>query len=224
MESGTGISRLKLWLAAEVMAASVSTASLADCPSCVLGIWDGPNIGVAPSYGRITPGMTKDVYVGLCADPAVLGTPVDAIEFSIEGIDREAGVFVVGSEFLTSTAPLPIGTYGAPPGYFGVGGVLLIWYRPITMTGAFLKLSLVTLGPLTNHILHVTQRFPQRYVVGPYPVVYYHGDLGLVIVHGGCYLLNWDGLGNPLCFFQNPACTVGVTSTTWTAVKTLYRD
>lgn len=208
-----------------VAAAPAAAAVGANCSGCVLGIWDGPDIDSAPRHGHITPGVVKDVYLGLCASTASLGIAVDAMEFSIEGIDPADGVFVTGVEFLTRIPPVQVGTFGAPPGYYGVGGVLLIWDEPIAPSGAFLRLTLVTLGPVVNRVLHVLQKFPQRFVeVGPFPAVWNYRDyLRFTRVNGGCYLLNWDGTGNPPCFFLNPPCTVAVQPATWAAVKTLYR-
>jgi len=191
-----------------------------DCFGCVLGIWDEQ--GLISTHGMIEPNVPKDVFLGIkFADPfsALLG-----VEFSIAGMRfEENGIVVLDVQELIP-APGQLGDLRAPADTSrtstGRGGLTLAYSQPVFFDAALLKITILSLGPVSNHVLQVKRHYPTtnpawNTAVFIRPDIPYYTAVRISV---GCYDLNWDGQ-------QGTGCqgTTGLQEATWTRVKRLYQ-
>jgi hypothetical protein len=193
-----------------------------DCPDCVLGIWDDPDLN--KNFGTVTAFVPKDIYIGVRL--AAGQTGITGLEFSVTGLTNADGVLVTGVEGATEVPPSVL--LGSPPApadttssSTGTGGMNAAWPSCIAGSGALLKVSLLPLSPAPNKILRVMHKFnPTNPNYGLLPIIIGcdNPTFTPARVTGGCYVLNWDGQTNP----TECPLIIGVEPKTWTGVKTLY--
>ena len=212
--------RFSLLLAA-LLALTAPAAAQVDCPGCVLGIWDHQDILSANRFGTMSIGVLKSVYVGVCLAPGETG--ISGAEFSVQGLD---GLFIAGFGAVTP-ATLLLGSVAAPANETGTGGVNIGWANCLSGSRALVKIDLLTFSPVVNRVLRVTHKYPPsnaNYNLQPVVTRCDDPQFTAVRVTGGCYILNGDGFPAPSCYPFGSACTVGLSRSTWTQVKALYRD
>ena len=201
---------------------TLALAQTQDCPSCVLGIFDGPNINNTTNCGTIGVGTPKDVYVGIRLSGTETG--VTGLEFSIAGMD---GLLLIGTEALTPAAL----TLGSPPApadtsatSIGTGGLNMAWATCLSGSQQLIKLSLLSFGPQADKVLKVMHKFPPSNLNFNLKPVFSRCDgptFTTVRISGGCYVLNPSEPGGvPGC-----ACySTPVEAKTWGAMKRLYQN
>jgi hypothetical protein len=197
-----------------------------DCFGCVLGIWDDP--GLTQRTGTITPGIVKDLYVGIKYAGPFDG--LTGLEFSISGLRQvEDGILVLSVDDLTGVSPfILLGTVPSPADTSAAsadtGGINVAWGSCITGSQALLKVSILTFTTISEKVIWVKRRYPPTNEAFHTPVVYQCDvDFTATRVTGGCYGLNLTGTlpcesgGDlpPVCDAggpYTPACTSPTTS------------
>jgi hypothetical protein len=131
------------------------------CSSCVLGLYDEPQLEHA--FGDIVPFVTKDIYLGVQFAPPETG--LTGIEFSISGLQSGGNPLLTNLESVTTPpAAIILGNPFAPADTSatsaGTGGMNVAWSECHAGSQALLRLRLLALGPIANHVLRVMHRFP----------------------------------------------------------------
>ena len=209
--------KVLLLILAVVTLPSVAFAQFtADCPRCVLGLWDDQ--GLVSNSGTITPNLPKDIFLGIKFSQTYVG--VTSVEFSVLGMESTSGLLVIGVDPLVP-ASVTLGTPPAPADTTnGTGGINIGWANCVTAGGAdeaLVKISILAFAAVpANKTLIVHHKFPPSNPTMPYPLF---SDCNpptytLVSVHGGCYRLNPSG--------ADP-CPVATENSTWSGVKGLFR-
>jgi hypothetical protein len=186
------------------------------CRDCVLGLFDQPQM--LTNFGDITPGVPKDLYLGIRLTPAVQGLVV--IEFSVAGVRlAEDGILIVTVEGVTNPLPnILLGTVPAPADTSAssnqVGGMAVAWPSCIVGSQALLRIQILTFAPIPNgKRLLVMHRFPPTNpnfgLAHPAIALCDAPIYTPLLVRGGDYILN------PV---------IQVEGKTWSGVKDLYRD
>jgi hypothetical protein len=185
------------------------------CRDCVLGLFDQPQL--LTNFGDITPGVLKDLYLGIRFTPGVLG--LQGIELSVAGVRwPEDGILITNVEGVTNPLPLVIlGTLPAPAdtsaSSVGTGGMNVAWNACMFGTRALLRITLLTFAPVPNNKrLRVMHRFPPSNpafgLAHPVITLCDEPNFTPLLVTGGDYILN------PV---------IRVEGETWSRVKEFYR-
>ena len=214
-------------LAALAIPALGQAQGIYDCPGCVLGLYDQPQM--LTNYGTVTPMVAKDIYIGFKPGPGLPGLVV--IEFSVSGMRQaEDGILFLSVEGITSPLPsVVLGSLLAPADTSATsvqtGGMDMAWSNCVSGPSSLAKVTFVTLAPISNKVFRVMHRFP--------PSNPHYGKAKPVVVGcdaptysawrvlGGCYIANWDGTTPVNC--QLIDVPVASTPATWGSVKGLYR-
>ncbi|MFQ5598982.1 MAG: hypothetical protein ACE5G2_00355 [Candidatus Krumholzibacteriia bacterium] len=181
-----------------------------ECFGCVLGVYD--DIDLTRNSGIVT-GTTKDVFLGIKYDPNAGFDGLKAVEFSITGLSS----FIVTKEPFDNPT-VALGEPAAPADTLvGSGGMNLAWANCLNGDRALMKMTLIILGAVDdNTVLQVVRKFPRS---NPNADQHFNqcDDPAFTItrVTGGCYVLNPVG---------TLPCSVAVEESTWSAIKTLYRN
>lgn len=190
----------------------------ADCFECLLGIFD--DTAMTSNRGTMTPLVPKDIYVGIQFDAGF--TELTGIEFSIAGIRQVPdGIFLLSTEPLVPT-PIVIGSVPSPEDTSststGTGGMNVAWSSCLVGSQALLRLTLLTLAPISNHVIEVKRRYPAPNPNFRTPLFVQCDEpaFSKVRVMGGCYGINVSAGPLPC------DVVVGVERTTWSQVKALY--
>lgn len=195
-------------------------AAIVNCPDCVLGLYDDTSL--TSNFGVSVPFTPKDIYLSI--DLAAPETGITGIEFSIAGL-AGTPLIVMGVTPLIpagveiGSAPAPADTSAASS---GTGGMYVAWWNCLADDRAVLKVRLLPVAPVVNHVLRVMHKFPPSNPAYNLRPVLTRCDSPIftpVRINGGCYVLNPDGAPTPSC----PVGTVAVESRTWTRVKELFR-
>ena len=215
--------KLLLVVALGVLALPAIVLAQADCPDCVLGIYDGPDINNTTNCGTIAVGVPKDVYLSIRLAGGELG--LSSIEFSVAGL---TGLLVVAQEAI-SPAALDLGVLQAPADTSatstGTGRRSFAWLGCRDGSQALVRISLLALTPLSERVLKVMHGFPPSNpnygLNGPVITRCDNPAFTAVRIKGGCYTLNpTDPSGPASCrCYSTP-----VEAKTWSAMKRLYQD
>ncbi len=201
---------------------TLALAQIQDCPECILGIFDGPDINLTTNCGTIGIGTPKDVYLGIRLTGAETG--VTGIEFSVAGLD---GLLLIGTEPITpatlvfGTAPAPADTSATSAGQ---GGMNIAWATCLSGSQQLVKLSLLSFGAQTDKVLKVMHKFPPSNLGFNLKPVLSRCDpptFTMVRIGTGCYTLNPSLPGG------TPGCkcySTPVEAKTWSAMKRLYQN
>lgn len=220
--SGSGSWIRVATLACGIVAFAVPSAAVDDCPSCVLGIWDDPQL--TANFGTFPVMTMKHIYVGI--DFAGGFDGLTGIQFSIAGIRQaEDGILVTGIQPLG--ADVWFGSIQAPADTSatssGTGGLFVAWNKQSCREGdqALVRVTLLTFVQQTNKVLRVLRSYPPTnpMVRTPNFVQCDPPFFTQTRVRGGCYILNWDGSPDLGCNSE----TVAVESSTWSELKALFR-
>jgi hypothetical protein len=222
------------WMFLRVLLAALAVPALAQaqsgvpsCPDCILGLYDQP--AMVTNYGTIAPNTIKEIYLGMqfgAGESSLAG-----IEFSIAGIRQvEDGVLLLGWEGVSTPLPaISLGTIPAPADTAATsaqtGGIDIAWASCVVGNQALLKITLLSMAPLSNKVFRVMHRFPPSNPMYGFA----HPMLArcdspvftAVRAHGGCYIANWDGTTAVNCALVD--VPVATTRATWGSVKGMYR-
>lgn len=177
------------------------------CPDCVLGIWDDP--ALSRNIGEIVPGQPKDVYVGIKF--AGRFDRSTGISFSITGL---GAILIAGFEPIVPTS-LGCDYVGAPTDTtLGSGGCSVRWPGCLVGDQALVRITLLTMSPVTNVVLRVRRQYPSPDPTAPAPFFTQCNAPSYTPtgVRGGYYILNWNG---------DPG--VPIDRKPWSVVKYLFR-
>ena len=195
-------------------------AAVDDCPNCILGIWDDEHL--TRNYGYSAPNTVKIIYVGMRdPNPSDLFTNV---EFSIAGLRREDGMFVLAVSCSQGAVPSCIGPVASPADTSvtsaATGGLVTNWFDCFGGGQALISVALLHVEPRSDHVLQVKHKYPTSNAAWHTPAAFRCGAARTPVrVSDGCYVLNpTPGYAGP-CPLEN----VPVASSTWTRVKSLYR-
>lgn len=215
--------KLLLVAALGVLALPAIVSAQADCPDCVLGLYDGSDINNTTNCGTIGVGVPKDIY--LAVRHAGVETGITGIEFSIAGL---TGLLIVAQEPITPAA-LDLGTLQAPADTSatstGTGRRSFAWLGCLEGSQALVRISVLALAPVSERVLKVMHGFPPSNpnygLNGPIMTRCDNPVFTAVRIKGGCYTLNpVDPGGPPAC----PCTSTPVEAKTWGAMKRLYQD
>ena len=191
-----------------------------DCFDCVLGLWD--DLGMTKTYGRVSPGETKEIYLGIHYGSGYTG--LTGIEFSVAGIRPTDGFVVVGvdgvdPEFfrIGNTILAPVDTSATS---VGTGGLNFAWSHCLAGDQPLVRITLLCTAQVENQVIEVKRKYPTSNRAWRTPILtlcddpYFHA----VRLTAGCYVMNWNG--DPIPCLDIP---VGTAPSTWTGVKALFR-
>jgi hypothetical protein len=198
-----------------------------NCPGCVLGLYDQPQM--LTNYGTVTPMVQKDIYIGFKPGPELPGLVV--IELSVSGMRQaEDGILLLNVEGVTSPLPnVVLGSLLAPADTSAAsvqtGGIDIAWQRCVAAPASLVKVTFVTMAPISNKVFRVMHRFPPSNplygLAGPAVVGCDAPNYSAWRVQGGCYIANWDGTTPVNC--QVNDVPVAASPATWGTVKGMYR-
>ena len=205
------------------LAAAQGTAS---CPGCVIGIYNDE--ALKKNYGTFGDFavFADTLFLGVKYDPSSSFDALTGIEFSVYGMPTQGlppgwtvrdGGTAVGPP--TPAAPADTTT--------GTGGWNIVWQECQPGNKVVVQISMVSFDPIPNDtVIRILHKFPPQDDTFPY-LLFTQCDFPFFTktsVRGGCFVLNptvgpGESVGNPPCLLETDA----VESTSWSAVKALYR-
>jgi hypothetical protein len=208
------------------LAPLVAAQEAADCPECVLGIYDDPamkrNFGVWNS----STAPSKEIFVGVQYHSGAVVGALTGIELSIDGLPLlfmppavEGFESILDPDQITGDIRSPADTTLA-------GGFSISWGECQPGDRALLRITLISFDPIpSDQVVRVRRRFPATVPQSPNPLLAQCDDPSFTRtrVTGGCYVLNptvaeGESVGGCLL-----AERTAVQPLTWSGIKHLYR-
>jgi hypothetical protein len=198
-------------------------AQILNCPDCVLGIYDDE--ARTSTFGTASPNMPKQIYLGIDYGPPL--NELSGIEFSVSGMRNvEHGIFIMSVDWVNPPFVIIGPGIQAPADTsatsMGVGGVTAAWAQCQLGSRTLARITFISFAAQVNRVFQVKRKYPPSNLQYNAPVVTKCNDpiYTTYRVHGGCYILNWNGDPSVLACLDGP---VAVEQRAWSGVKALYR-